>query len=270
MGERKFLKNKADGTAEFEAEMIVKGIEISWTTWGRMRGEKLITGAVSYLKAEGEKGFERIYSVDMKENQAFEIQKMISRIKTGKLPDSILITPRTRPLNLAEILADSGFVISEQPPCMLLYLDGFKENKYSIGQYTISGVTKMEELKSWLDIINKALFEGELVTAEQFGDVLRLDNTSFYLGFAEGRPVSACMTISDGDTAVLEMVATLKDYRRRGFASGLIGKALADLRQKGIRTVTLRAEADGVGVYTRLGFKACFNRVVAFYDRKDN
>ena len=41
----------------------------------------------------------------------------------------------------------------------------------------------MAELKSWLDIINKNLFEGELVTTEQFGDVLRLDNTSFYLGF---------------------------------------------------------------------------------------
>lgn len=266
MGERSFLQNEADRMAEFEAEMIVKGIEISWTTWGRMRGEKLITGAVSYLKAEGDYGFERIYSVDMKENPELEIQKMIALIKTGILPDSILITPMTRPSNLAEILADSGFVINEQPPCMMLYLDDFKESKYSIDQYTIYVVTKMEELKSWLDIINEALFEGELVTAEQFGDVLRLDNTSFYLGFAEGRPVSACMTISEGDTAVLEMVATLKNYRRRGFASCLIGKALIELRQKGIWTVTLRAEADGVGVYTRLGFKACFNRVVAFYD----
>ena len=43
-GRKKYFENKADGTAEFEAEMIVKGIEISWTTWGRMRGEKLITG----------------------------------------------------------------------------------------------------------------------------------------------------------------------------------------------------------------------------------
>ena len=34
------------------------------------------------------------------------------------------------------------------------------------------------------------------------------------------------------------------------------------------RTVSLRAEEDGVGVYTRLGFKACFNRVIAFYNRK--
>ena len=64
MGERSFLQNEADRMEKFESEM-------SWTTWGKMRGEKLITGAVSYLKAEGEKGFERIYSVDIQENPDF-------------------------------------------------------------------------------------------------------------------------------------------------------------------------------------------------------
>ena len=50
MEEKNHLQNDAGGAAEFEAGMIVKGIEISWTTWGRMRGERLITGPVSYLK----------------------------------------------------------------------------------------------------------------------------------------------------------------------------------------------------------------------------
>ncbi|WP_455617664.1 hypothetical protein [Eisenbergiella sp.] len=42
------------------------------------------------------------------------------------------------------------------------------------------------------------------------------------------------------------------------------------LKNKADGTAEFEAEADGVGVYTRLGFKACFNRVVAFYDRKGN
>ena len=57
MEEKNHRQNDAGRAAEFEAEMIVKGIEISWTTWGRMRGERLITGPVSYLKAEGDSGF---------------------------------------------------------------------------------------------------------------------------------------------------------------------------------------------------------------------
>ena len=75
MEEKNHLHNEVDGTAEFEKEMLVKGIEISWSTWGRMRGERLITGPVSYLKAEGDSGFERIYSVDMKENQELKYRR---------------------------------------------------------------------------------------------------------------------------------------------------------------------------------------------------
>lgn len=99
MEEKNHLQKMRAGRQNLKRELIVKGIEISWTTWGRMRGERLITGPVSYLKAEGDSGFERIYSVDMKENQELEIPKMISLIKAGILPDSILITPMTRPSN---------------------------------------------------------------------------------------------------------------------------------------------------------------------------
>jgi predicted GNAT family acetyltransferase len=74
------------------------------------------------------------------------------------------------------------------------------------------------------------------------------------------------MTITEDDTSVLEMVATLKEYRRKGYASALISRALMDLQQKGIKTISLRAEADGVGVYKKLGFKECFKRIVASCD----
>ena len=73
------------------------------------------------------------------------------------------------------------------------------------------------------------------------------------------------MTITDGDTSVLEMVATLKEHRGRGYASTIIDRSLIDLQKKSIKTISLRAEADGVGVYGRLGFKEYFKRVLASY-----
>ncbi len=85
-----------------------------------------------------------------------------------------------------------------------------------------------------------------MATIEQFDDVLCLDNTYFYLGSVDDKPACACMTITEGDTSVLEMVCTLKDYRRRGFASKIIDKALVDLKHKRIKTISLRAEADGI------------------------
>ena len=62
------------------------------------------------------------------------------------------------------------------------------------------------------------------------------------------------------------MVATLKEYRRKGVATATIDKALIDLHKKSIKTISLRAETDGINVYRRMGFKKCFVRTVAACD----
>lgn len=251
---------------KYEIDKIVKGIEISWTTWGKMRGENLVTGEINYLKSENDKGFERIYSVNITQNQNFEIQKMISYIKAGIMPDSLLITPNTKPSDLAEILCEKGFIINDSSPCMLMYLSDYKEAACKIENFTISHVTDKETLAFWLAIVNKALFECELVTLEQFTDLLSLNNINFYLGLINNQPVTACMTITNSDTSVLEMVATLSGYRRNGYATQVINKALLDLKHKQIKTISLRAEADGVSVYKKLGFREYFKRIVASCD----
>jgi len=255
--------------SQYEIDIIVKGIEISWTTWGKMAGEKLVIGDISYLKSETEKGFERIFDINIEENQNYRIQQMIAFIKAGILPDSMLITPRTKPENLHEILSEKGFIINDSDPCMMMYIDEYKPNIPENHELIIKKVTEKSGLPDWLNIINKALFEGELVSAEQFYDVLKLENTQFYIGIVNNKAVTACMTITEGDTSVLEMVATLKEYRKNGYAAALIDTAIKDLSQNGIKTISLRAEADGVNVYKHLGFKECFNRIVAGCDWKN-
>lgn len=253
--------------SQYETNIIVKGIELSWTTWGKMRGEKLVLGDISYLKSENEKGFERIFSVNIEDNQESRIQQMIANIKSGIIPDSMLITPNTKPTNLAEILSREGFIINNADPCMMMYLDKYKRNASDRADFLVSDVITINQLADWLSIVNSALFGCDLVTLKQFNDILTLDNTYFYLGLLNDKPVTACMTIVHSDTSVLEMVATLEEHRKKGFASAVIDKALTDLRQKCLKTVSLRAEADGVGVYKKLGFKECFKRVIATYNR---
>jgi len=69
-----------------EIDTIVKGIELAWTTCGKMRGEKLVSDdiSLSYVKSETEKGFERIFSVNIEKNAEFRVQQMISlKLLTG-------------------------------------------------------------------------------------------------------------------------------------------------------------------------------------------
>ena len=51
--------------SQYEADIIEKGIELSWTTWGKMQGETLTLSDISYLKSDTGKGFERIFSIKL-------------------------------------------------------------------------------------------------------------------------------------------------------------------------------------------------------------
>lgn len=244
----------------------VRGIDISWMTWGKMPGENMTLGDINYLKSENDKGFERIFAVNIERDIDFSVRQMISSIKKGILPDSILITPNTKPSNLADILYHKGFLINDSNPCMLLRMEDFQPNFDQSVDLQIIDVTNKKQLSDWLNIVNEALFGCKLVTLEQFNDILSLDTVRLYLGLVKHKPVCICMTIVEGDSSVLEMVATLKNHRRKGYATKLISKAILNLKQLGIKTISLRAEADGVSVYKQLGFYECFKRILATYD----
>ncbi|SCY54930.1 hypothetical protein [Alkaliphilus peptidifermentans] len=99
--------------SQYEADIIEKGIELSWTTWAKMSGQTLTIGDISYLKSDTDRGFERIFSIKLnRENMDFCIQQMIYYIKAGIMPDSMLITPNTKPENLAELLSQKGLPVA--------------------------------------------------------------------------------------------------------------------------------------------------------------
>ena len=247
-----------------EVDIVQKGIDLSWMTWGKMRDSTLVTGEVCYIKSETNNGPERIFKVNFnEENVDYKIWQMISYIKAGIMPDSILLMPNTMPSNLADILSKRGFDLNDSDPCMLLDLKKYSYVASQGIEITVKQIATTDELKPWVSIVNTELFGCELFTFEQFCDVLALDNTCFYIGLWNGMPATACLTITDGQTSVLEMVATRSDYRCRGLALAVIDKAISDLISKNIETISLRAEPDGVSVYKRLGFYECFKRTVA-------
>ena len=170
------------------------------------------------------------------------------------------------PANLAELLSQKGFSIDTSGSCMMMEIDDYVKQAPHSNHIEVKDVCDIEQLRTWLDIVNAALFGCELVTIEQFSDILNLENSCFYLVILDGKAVTACLTIINDDTSVLEMVATLKEYRRKGVATATIDKALIDLHKKSIKTISLRAETDGINVYRRMGFKECFVRTVAACD----
>lgn len=73
----------------------------------------------------------------------------------------------------------------------------------------------------------------------------------FYLAGIGGIPVSSVAIIRSGDTASMEFVSTLNEYRRRKEAITVSTMAL-DLY--GVKIVTLSGSVGAVALYKKLGF----------------
>ncbi|HET9163850.1 MAG TPA: GNAT family N-acetyltransferase [Solirubrobacterales bacterium] len=72
--------------------------------------------------------------------------------------------------------------------------------------------------------------------------------------WAAGEPVACAGTIDAGDDCCVTGVATLPEFQRRGIAGWLLRRALAEARERGMRTASLRASKAGAPAYERLGF----------------
>jgi GNAT superfamily N-acetyltransferase len=77
-----------------------------------------------------------------------------------------------------------------------------------------------------------------------------------YQARVDGEPASVMATLDDGDDCGVYFVATLKEHRGQGLARRLMHAALAQARDRGLRTSTLQSSKLGYPVYERLGFEA--------------
>jgi ribosomal protein S18 acetylase RimI-like enzyme len=84
-----------------------------------------------------------------------------------------------------------------------------------------------------------------------------------YVGYLEEIPVATAEATVAGGVVGLYNIVTLAAYRRRGFGSALTLQPLLDAHAQGHRTAVLQAAADGVSIYTRIGF-APFGQITEY------
>ncbi len=91
--------------------------------------------------------------------------------------------------------------------------------------------------------------------ATTFRDLRSGPSTHLYRARVEGEVASVAIVADAGDEASLFNVATAPAYQRRGLSARLVGAALAEARERGMRTSTLQASGAGEPVYARLGYQ---------------
>jgi ribosomal protein S18 acetylase RimI-like enzyme len=100
----------------------------------------------------------------------------------------------------------------------------------------------------------------ETVRQLLIGKQLKAEATSirWFTARVDGEPASYCELYTDGCTAQIEDVTTLPEHRRKGLASAVVLRALAEARSGGHDLVFLVADADDwpQELYVKLGFDA--------------
>lgn len=264
------LSNKSQGSAiapagrETVYRDIDRAIALYWRTLAGARGlEHHAANGAEWVTSLDGYGPERVYHLALPEDGALDrLRAARAAIVERRLPNGILFTPNSAPANLLTLLADAGFAIDTSGACMVIGLNDVERPTLGEG-ITIEALTTDDALAEWADIVNTDLFGVELLTREQFADLLHLPKVRLYLARYNGVPAAACMTIADGELAVLEMVATRAQLRRRGIAAALVRTAMADLRDCGAESLQLRSEPEAIAFYEALGFRTLGRRIVA-------
>ena len=86
-------------------------------------------------------------------------------------------------------------------------------------------------------------------------EAARMSDFRTYFADLDGEPVSTLAIWAHGEDAVVAWVATLPEARGRGLSTRLLGRALADAREQGLRTTTLQSTKLGYPVYAKLGYR---------------
>lgn len=87
-----------------------------------------------------------------------------------------------------------------------------------------------------------------------------------YRAHRSGETACVLATIDHDEDLGVYYVATAEGHGRQGLASRLLAAALAEGRERGLRTSSLQSSAKGQSVYTRLGYESRFR--LHLYERR--
>ena len=79
-----------------------------------------------------------------------------------------------------------------------------------------------------------------------------------YRAKAGGRPVCTLGTIDSGEDVGVYFVATKRKHQGKGLTTRLLGQALAEAKERGMKTSSLQASIEGEPVYAGMGYETIF------------
>lgn len=219
-----------------------------WATW-------FLTGIPS-IHANG------ILSADLPiEDLDGAIDRLLAPFRSRSIPMMWwrFVPPQTADPAVDEALRRHGLVLDADRPGFGLELEDLREPEVPVGA-RVERVHEAVGFASWVEVVGRAFEDptyGERPSVEAFRRYGFGDEAPFrhFLCRMGGVPAGAATLSLGAGVAGLGNIAVAPERRRRGVGAATAATALLDARGLGIRIAALSADALGVGLYRRLGFR---------------
>lgn len=166
-----------------------------------------------------------------------------------------LVEPYVRSL-VPALIAEYGLESSSHPPGMLAEKLRSPTRKTPLLEYR--PVAAAASRVDFCHVMSVA-YEGPFSTLMEAYDSTTFWQSGFegWIGYLGGQAVTTACTVTTTDAVGLYAVATLNEYRRKGFGEAVMRLAVAEAARKyGVERAVLQATPSGLSLYRRMGFEA--------------
>jgi ribosomal protein S18 acetylase RimI-like enzyme len=206
-------------------------------------------------------GYNHAFRVNVTESEADRlIADVVGYYKSMGFKPCFMVSPATRPQTFANSLLRAGFKPVLEEDAMVYRGEG---KNFTVGPDVNVVANDRSLLDVWTDVSMKG-FGVPVVLRDAlldvYGKAIQYKGTKSYLGYFQGKPAGVCGLVSFNDVGGIFTVGTAPEHRRKGVATALLHKAIADSKTMGnslLYLITTKG-SDAERLYTSLGFEVAY------------
>ena len=202
----------------------------------------------------GEHGIKFIYDLRLESFSDDEVKIKIVEIKSLGYP----VWWPLYSMRIQKLLHGSNYTPKPPTEGDEFYMALLPENQpcCDTGSVIVERVETAEDFKIWAGMTNQIFATGyQDIHPENHYHWCEKGWLIPYIAYDEDKPVAVASILNNNNVASLEFVATLPEYRRRGFARMASAVAISDAFAGGAKIITLRAFHPANLLYQSLGFQ---------------
>jgi GNAT superfamily N-acetyltransferase len=206
--------------------------------------------------------FNQAFRVNVTESEADKlIADVVRYYKSIEVNPCFMVSPATRPHTFANSLLQAGFKSVLEEDAMVYRGDGMG---FTTGCPDVNIVAaNCSLLDVWTDVSMKG-FGSPAVLRDALLDMYRkaiqYKGTKPFLGYFQGKPAGVCQLVSFNNVGGIFTMGTAPEHRRKGVATALLRRAIADSLRIGnnLLYLTTTKGSDAERLYASLGFQVAY------------